>query len=71
MSNAWLLAYHYGHGSWLDWIMHVTVSSVIHALVFRLVGRVMHQMTLAEAVVLVAVVLGCLFMWAQSRDRRR
>jgi hypothetical protein len=53
-----------------DWITHILVSSVLHALVYSLIFRVMHEMTLGEAVVLALVVIGCIVMWGRSRDRR-
>jgi hypothetical protein len=63
--------YGYGHGGgWGDWIAHTVVSSIIHAMIFRLVFQVMHRLTLGEAVVLVVVVIGLLMMWGRSRDRR-
>ena len=70
MSRLTLLAYHYGHGHWSSWLAHVTLSSVVHALVYSVVFRLMHRLTLGEAVILVAVVLGGLFMWSRTRDPR-
>jgi hypothetical protein len=64
-----LLAYHHAYG-WTDWLAHITVSAFVHALIYSTVFRLMHHVTLGQAVVLVVVVLGCLFMWARSRDRR-
>lgn len=72
MSDLLTLAYyHHGYGGgWTDWMAHVAISSMIHALIYGVVFRLMHQLTLGEAVVLVAVVLGCLFMRGRARDRR-
>jgi hypothetical protein len=62
------LAYHaYG---WSDWLVHVTISAVVHSLIYSFVFRLMHHLTLAQAAVLVAVVFGCVFMWMRTRDRR-
>ena len=58
-------------GGWSDWIAHVALSSVIHAVIYRFVFQLMHRMTLGEAALLVVVVLVVLFMWARSRDQRR
>jgi hypothetical protein len=72
MNDLMVLAYH-GHGyggGWTNWLAHVTVSSLVHSLVYGLVFKLMHRLSLGEAAVLVAVVLGCLFMWGRSRDRR-
>ena len=63
-----ILAYH-AYGS-TDWLAHVTVSAVVHALVYGFVFRLMHHLTLTQAAVLVVVVLGCLFMWSRTRERR-
>ena len=73
MSRLALLAYHYGygHGNWSSWLAHVTISSVVHALIYSVVFRLMHRLTLGEAVILVAVVLCGLFMWSRTRDPRR
>jgi Flp pilus assembly protein TadB len=62
-------AYGYG-GGWTDWIAHTALSSVIHALIYGLVFKLMHRLTLGEAVVLVVAVLVVVFMWSRSRNRR-
>jgi hypothetical protein len=43
---------------------------VIHALIYGLVFKLMHRLTLGEAVVLVVAVLVVVFMWSRSRNRR-
>ena len=64
-------AYHYGYGGgWTDWIGHMLVSSVIHALIYSVIFRLMSHLTLPQALVLVVVVIAVLFVWARSRDRR-
>lgn len=67
-----LAAYHHGHvyGGWANWIAHVSISATIHALIYGLVFRLMHRLTLGEAVVLVGFILLLLFAWGRSRDRR-
>ncbi len=69
MNHLAILAYHHAYG-WTDWLAHVTISAVVHALIYSTVFRLMHHLTLGQAVVLVAVVLGCLFLWTRARDRR-
>ena len=65
------LTFHAYHAhSWSDWLAHVTVSAVVHAVIFEFVFRFMRHMTLGEAAVLVVVVLGCLFLWMRARGRR-
>ncbi len=71
MSDLTLLAYHHSYGGGtVDWITHMAVSSVIHALIYGLVFKVMHQLTMGQAVVLAVVVIGCIVMWGRARDRR-
>jgi uncharacterized membrane protein YagU involved in acid resistance len=68
--------YSYSHvhsygGGWSDWIAHMVLSSVIHAVIYRFVFQLMHRMTLGEAALLVVVVVPGLIVWARSRDQRR
>jgi Flp pilus assembly protein TadB len=63
--------HHYGYsGRMTDWMAHIAVSAVIHGLIYGLIFKVMHQLTLAQAVALVVVVLAVMFMWSRARDRR-
>ncbi len=62
-------AHHHG-GGMTDWIAHMAISSVIHAVIYGFVFRLMHQLTLEQDAVLVVVVLGVLFLWGRTRDRR-
>jgi hypothetical protein len=62
-------AHHHG-GGMTDWIAHMAISSVIHAVIYGFVFRLMGHLTLSQDAVLVAVVLGVAFIWARSRDRR-
>ena len=41
----------------------MVVSSVVHAVIYGLVFKVMHQFSLPEAVALVAIVLVLAFAW--------
>lgn len=72
MSHLSMFAYHhYGYGGGMtDWMAHVAISAVIHGLMYGLIFKVMHQLTLAQAAVLVVVVLAVMFMWGRARDRR-
>jgi hypothetical protein len=63
--------YHYGYGGgWTDWIGHMLVSSVIHALIYSVIFRFMRDLTLPQAIVLAVVVIAALVLWGRSRDRR-
>ena len=65
------LVYHHAFGGGMtDWLTHVVVSSVIHSLIYGFVFRLMHQLTLGQAALLVVVVRAVLFMWSRARDRR-
>ena len=64
--------YHYGYGGGtVDWLTHTVVSSVLHAMIFNVVFRVLHGLTLMQVLVLVGIVLAVIFMWGRARDRRR
>ena len=64
------LSYAHHHGGMTDWIAHMAISSVIHAVIYGFVFRLMGHLTLQQDAVLVVVVLGVAFLWARSRDRR-
>jgi uncharacterized membrane protein YagU involved in acid resistance len=65
------LAYHYSYGAgWVDWLSHLAISAVVHALIYSLIFRLMHELTLGQAAVLIVIVLAILFAWGKSRDRR-
>jgi hypothetical protein len=49
----------------------LAISAVIHGLIYGLIFKESHQLTLAQAVVLVVAVLAMTFMWGRARDRRR
>jgi hypothetical protein len=71
MSPLHFLAYHHSYGGGtVDWITHMVVSSVVHAMIFNVVFRVLHGLTLMQALVLIGIVLAVIFMWGRSRDRR-
>ncbi len=69
MSDLYLLAYHYG-GGWTDWLGHMALSAVIHALIYSVIFRMIHDLTLGQAVVVALVVLAAIFLWGRARDRR-
>ncbi len=71
MSGFIPLAYHHAYGGgWADWLTHVVVSSVVHAMVYSLVFRALSRLTFGQEAFLIAAVLLVLFMWSRNRDRR-
>ena len=74
MNSLLLAAYHHSHvhgSGWTDWITHHVVSAIIHSAIYGLMFKLMHRLSLGEAMVLVVVIVGLLFLWARSRDGRR
>ena len=61
---------HHHSGGMSDWIIHMAISSVIHAVIYGFVFRLMGHLTLSEDAALVVAVLAVAFVWARSRDRR-
>ena len=68
MSGA--LAYHHGFGGTTDWLTHLVLSAVVHAVIYGFVFRLLRHLTLGEEAVLVGVVLVGILMWGRGRDRR-
>jgi hypothetical protein len=70
MGDLLLTAYRQGFGGGGFGIGHMVVSAIIRGLIFGFIFRLMRNLTLAEGAVLVVVVIGLLYMWSRSRDRR-
>ena len=69
--NVVLLSYYHGGGGMVSGLTGMIVSSVIHGLIFSVIFRLISQLTLSQALILVAVVIGGAYVWARSRDRAR
>jgi len=65
-----LLSARYGYG-WTNWLSHTLISAVVHAFIYSTVFRLLHQVTPGQAVLLVLVLLGGMFVLARARDRHR
>jgi hypothetical protein len=50
---------------------HTVLSSIIDAMIYRVVFQLKHRFTLGVAVVLVAAAVVVLVVWGRSHDRRR
>jgi hypothetical protein len=61
-----LYAYHPG----LGWLVATVISAVVHALIYGVIFRALHYLTLVQAIVLVLVVMGGLAFWMNARGRR-
>lgn len=71
MNPALLFSAYYHHADNVGWLIRSIENAVVHALIFGLVFRLLRQLTLGEAVVLVVAILAVMFLWARARDRRR
>jgi hypothetical protein len=56
-----VLFYHPGLG-WL-------VSAVVHAVIYGAIFRIMHHLTLTQAIIVLVIVLGGAALWMRSRGR--
>jgi len=70
MHSMILLAYAQTGSSTWDGIVNMAVSALINSVVYALIFKVMHDLTLPQALVVVAVVFGGLYFWSRARDRR-
>lgn len=52
-------------------LTHMIVASVINGLIFSVIFRLIAHLSLPEALVLLALVIGGAYLWARSRDRAR
>ncbi len=66
------LAYHhgFGFGGATDWLTHMVLSAVVHALVYGFIFRLLRHLTFGQEAVLVGLVLVGILMWGRGRDRR-
>jgi hypothetical protein len=55
----------------LDWLVHVTVSDVVNGPIYWLIYRLVHDLTLLQAIVLIGAVPAIFYLLAQARDNRR
>ncbi len=67
-----VLAYHhgFGYGGATDWLTHMVLSTVVHALIYSFIFRLLRHLSLGEEAVLVGIVLVGILMWGRRRDRR-
>lgn len=53
------------------WLIHMVIGSIVNGLIFSLIFRVMRHLSTGEAVLLVVVVIGGLFLWVRTQSRPR
>ncbi len=68
--NLVILDYYHG-GGMVGGLTSMIVHSVINGLIFSVIFRLISQLTLTQALILVVAVIGLAYMWARSRDRAR
>jgi hypothetical protein len=65
---------HYGaaspHAFGGGWLTHMIVSSVIHAMIYSVIFRLLSHLSLGEAVLLVVVVIAVLYGASRANARR-
>ncbi len=54
----------------LSWLVVTVISAMVHALIYGVVFKALHYLTLGQAVILLIIVLGCIALWIKSRSRR-
>lgn len=57
--------------NFLDWLVHVPVSDVIDGPIYELLYKLVHGLTLLQAIVLVGAVPAIFYLFAQARDNLR
>ena len=62
--------YGYSHALGGGWLTHMIVSSIIHAMIYSVIFRLLGHLSLGEAVVLVVVVIGVLYSLSRNNARR-
>ena len=62
-----LIGYYYGHGVGFG---HMLAGIVIRGLIYGLIFKLLHNLTLSEAAILVGVVLLCVFLYTRRQPRR-
>jgi hypothetical protein len=62
--------YGYSHALGGGWLTHMIVSSIIHAMIYSVVFRLLAHLSLGQAVVLVVVVIAVLYSLSRNNARR-
>ena len=57
-------------GALVTWLVHIVITSVVWSLIWSVMARLVRHLTTPELVLLVAIVIGGLFVFARNRDQR-
>jgi len=63
-----LAAYAFGRGAGLG---HMLLGAVVRGLIYAVIFKLLRHLSLPEAIILVVVVVGGVFLFSRSRSRRR
>ena len=64
------LGLHHGYGGG-SWFAHLVVSSIVHAVIYGAIFRLLRHLSLGEIVLVALVVVGLLYAWNRERGSRR
>ncbi|HTJ90829.1 MAG TPA: hypothetical protein VL356_11700 [Acidocella sp.] len=62
--------YGYSHAVGGGWLTHMVISSVIHAMIYSVIFRLLGHLSLGQAVLLVVVVIAVLYALNRGNARR-
>jgi hypothetical protein len=62
--------YGYSHALGGGWLTHMVISSVIHAMIYSVIFRLLAHLSLGQAVLLVVVVIAVLYAFNRGNTRR-
>jgi hypothetical protein len=63
--------YGYHHALGGSWITHMIISSVIHAMIYSVIFRLLSHLSLGEILCLTVAVIVLLYSWNRNRGYRR
>jgi hypothetical protein len=64
-------SYGYHHALGGGWITHMIIASVIHAMIYSVIYRLLSHLSLGEIVCLAVAVIVLLYNWNRNRGYRR
>jgi hypothetical protein len=64
-------SYGYHHALGGGWIAHMILSSMIHAMIYSVIFRLLGHLSLGEDICLVVAVIALIYSWNRNRSYRR